>query len=149
MFTYHVLNQRTISTFPFIKFANIQANISFFATTVIPIIYIYRIQNQIGSNIMFHIKGHRGTSSTIIFIKHVTIQAKISFLRKGHCNTFILPNTKPNTFTYHIVNQGAHLTFPFIKFTKQAKITFSRHGTFQYFHFTIYKTKYVYVSRFK
>ena len=98
---------------------------------------------------MFHIKGHRGTSPTFIFIKHVTIYAKISFLRKGDSNTCILPNTKQNMFTYHVLNQGAHSTFPFIKFTIQAKITFSRQGTFQDFHFTEYKTKYVHISRFK
>jgi len=98
---------------------------------------------------MFRIMGHQGTSSTFVFMKHVTIYAKISFLRKGNSNTFILPNAKPNMFTYHVLNQGAHSTFPYIKFTKYAKITFSRQGTFQYFHFTKYKTKYVHISCFK
>jgi len=37
---------------------------------------------------------------------------------KGQSNTFILPNTKPNRFTYHVCNkerQGTSSNFPFIK----------------------------------
>ena len=87
-----------------------------FATRVISILSFYGIQNQIGSHIIFHIKGQVQTS-------HLSnLQAyrpKSHFRDTGQSNTFILPNTKPNRFTYHVCNkvhQGTSSNFPFIKF---------------------------------
>ena len=53
------------------------------------------------------------------FIKLVgAYRPKSHFRDKGHTNTFILPNTKPNRVTYHVCNkgrQGTSSNFPFIK----------------------------------
>jgi len=41
------------------------------------------------------------------FIKLVgAYRPKSHFRDKGQSNTFILPNTKPNRFTYHVCNKG-------------------------------------------
>ena len=73
-----------------------------FATRVIPVLSFYGIQNQIGSHIIFHIKGQVQTS-------HLSnLQAyrpKSHFHNKDQSNTFILPNTKPNRFTQHVCNK--------------------------------------------
>ena len=127
---------------------------SHFRDKVIPILSLYRIQNQILSrqshsntsilpntkpnSFTYHV-SHQGTSSDIPFIKLGGIQTKISFSRKGQSNTFILPNTKSNRSTYHVCIKGHQRTsFPIYKT--------SRHGSFQYFHFTEYKTKQVHIS---
>jgi len=53
------------------------------------------------------------------FIKLVgAYRPKSHFRDKGQSNTFILPNTKPNRFTYHVCNKEHQRTssnFPFIK----------------------------------
>jgi len=53
------------------------------------------------------------------FIKLVgAYRPKSHFRDKGQFNTFILPNTKPNRFTYHVCNkehQGTSSNFPFSK----------------------------------
>ena len=89
-----------------------------FRDKVNPILSFYRIQNQIGSHIMFRIKGQVQTS-------HLSnLQAyrpKSLFSRPSHSNTFILLNTKPNTFETR---------------------------SFQYFHFTEYKIKQARISCF-
>ena len=100
------------------------------------------LQNTKPNRFTYHVcnKGCQGTSSIFPFIK----------LRdKGHFNTFILPNLKPNRFKYYVLNQGTSSTFILIKIvTIQAKISFSRQGTFQYFHFTEYETKQDHISCF-
>ena len=108
----------------------------YFRDKVLPILSLYRIQNQIlsrkshsntsilpntkSNRLTYHV-SHQGTCSNIPFIKLVGIQTKISFSRQRHSSTFILPCTKPNTF--------------------QTK-------SFQYFHFTEYKIKQAYISCF-
>ena len=68
---------------------------------------------------------------------------------KGQFNALILPNLKPNRFKYHVLNHGTSTTFIFIKIgTIQSKISFSQQGSFQYFHFTEFKTKQVHISCF-
>jgi len=73
-----------------------------FATRVIPILLFYGIQNQIGSHIIFHFKGQVQTSH---LLKLYAYRPKSRFRNKGHFNTFILPNTKQNRFTYHVCNK--------------------------------------------
>ena len=67
--------------------------------------------------------------------------------RQGHSNTSILPNTKSNRLTYHVSHQGTTSNISFIKLVGiQTKISFSRQGSIQYFHFTEFKTKQVHIS---
>ena len=86
-----------------------------FATRVIPILSFYGIQNQIGSHIIFHIKGQVETSHLSNLYAY---RPKSHFCDTGQSNIFILPNTKPNRFTYHVCNevqQGTSSNFSFIK----------------------------------
>ena len=95
---------------------------------------------------MFRIKGQVQTSH---LSNLQTYRPKSHFRDNGQSNTFILPNTKPNMFTYHVSHQGTSSNFPFIKLVGiQTKISFSRRGSIQYFHFTEYKTKQVHISCF-
>jgi len=148
-------------------------------TRVIPILSFYGIQNQIGSHIIFYIKGQVQTShlsnflayrqkshfrdkgQSITFILpntkpkrftyhvckkvHLGTSSNFPFIKlhdKGQFNTLIFPNLKPNRFKYHVLNHGTSSTFIFIKIvTILAKISFSQQGSFQYFHFTKFKTK--------
>jgi len=86
-----------------------------FATRAIPVLSFYGIQNQISSHIIFHIKGQVQTSH----LSNLWVyRLKSHFRDKGQSNTFILPNTKPNRFPYHLCNkvhQGTSSNFPFIK----------------------------------
>ena len=103
----------TSSNFPILPFYRIQNQILLrqrHSNT-----FILPKQNQIGLHIMFCIKGQVQTS-------HLSnLQAyrpKSHFRYNGQSNTFILPNTKPNRFTYHVCNkvhQGTSSNFPFIK----------------------------------
>ena len=128
-FTYHVSHKGTSSNFPFIKLVGIQTKISL-SRKVIPILSFYRIQNQIGSRIMFGIKGqvqishlsnlqaYRSKSlfrdQVIPILSFYRIQNQI-LSRQGHSNTSILPNTKLNRLTYHVSHQGTSSNFQFIK----------------------------------
>ena len=68
-------------------------------------------------------------------------------MTQSHSNTSILPNTKSNRLTYHVSHQGTSSNIPFIKLVGiQTKISCSRQGSIQYFHFTEYKTKQVHIS---
>ena len=73
---------------------------------------------------MFRIKGQVITSTLS------NLQAyspKYHFCNKCQSNTFILPNTKPNRFTYLVSHHGTSSNFPFIKLVRiQTKISFSR-----------------------
>ena len=75
----------------------------YFRDKVVPILPFYQIQTKIGSHIMFRIQGQVQTS-------HLSnLQAyspKSHFCVKDQSNTFILPNTNPNRFTYHVSHQG-------------------------------------------
>ena len=93
-FKYYVLNQGTSSTFIFIKIVTIQAKISF---------------------------SRQGTFQYFHFTEYETKQTIISFSRQRHSSTFILPQSKPNTFETN---------------------------SFQYFHFTEYKIKRTHISCF-
>jgi len=62
---------------------------------------------------MFQIKGQVQPS---YFSNLEAYMQKSHFREKDHSKTFILPNTKQNMFTYHVLNQGRISTFPFIKF---------------------------------
>jgi len=73
-----------------------------FATRVIPIFTFYGIQNQIGSHIIFHIKGQVQTSHLSNLEAH---SPKSHFCDNGQSNTFILPNTKSNRSTYDVSPQ--------------------------------------------
>jgi len=64
---------------------------------------------------MFRIKGQVQTSHLSNLWAY---RSKSHFRDKGQSNTFILPNTKPNRFTYHVCNkgrQGTSSNFSFIK----------------------------------
>ena len=100
MFTYHVLNQKTNSTFLFLKLKSIQAKISFLRqehskTFISPntkqTMFTYHVLNQ-------------GTISTFSFIKFAILISL--FCDKGHFNTLYLPNLDPNRFKYHVSHQG-------------------------------------------
>ena len=66
---------------------------------------------------------------------------------QSHSNTSILPNKNSNKLTYHVSHQGTSSNIPFIKIVGiQTKISFSRQGSYLYFHFTEYKTKQVHIS---
>ena len=73
---------------------------------------MFRIKGQVQSSHLSNMQAYR---------------PKSHFRDKGHTNTFILPNTKPNRVTFHISHQGTCSNFPFIKVVgKSTKISFSR-----------------------
>ena len=75
----------------------------------------YGMQNQIGSHIIFYIKGQVQTSHLSNLLAY---RQKSHFRDKGQSITFILPNTKPKRFTYHVckkVHLGTSSNFLFIK----------------------------------
>jgi len=94
---------------------------------------IYQSCRQIDQNLIFATKSFQYFHFTeyktkyfrdkvipiLPFIKLVgAYRPKSHFRDKGQSNTFILPNTKPNRFTYHVCNkehQGTSSNFPFIK----------------------------------
>ena len=86
--TYHVSHRGTNSNIPFIKLVGIQTIISFSRQGSIQYFHFTEYKTKL-DHIYFGNKRRQGTSSNFPFIK----------LRdKGHFNTFILPNLKPNRF---------------------------------------------------
>ena len=67
---------------------------------------------------MLRIKGHRGTSETIIFIKHEAYKLKYRFRDMGHPYTIYLPNLNSNSFKYYVTHQGCNALVVFIYFIK-------------------------------
>ena len=95
---------------------------------------------------MFRIKEQIQTSHLSILQAY---RPKSHFRDNGQFNTLILPNTKPNMFTYHVSHKGTSSNFLVIKLVGiQTQISFSRQGSIQYFHFTEYKNKQVHISCF-
>jgi len=94
---------------------------------------IYQSCRQIDQNLIFATKSFQYFHFTeyktkyfqdrvipiLPFIKFVgAYRPKSHFRDMCQSNTFILPNTKPNRFTYHVCNkgrQGTSSNFPFIK----------------------------------
>ena len=75
-----------------------------FATRVYPILSFYRIQNQIGSHIIFATRCIKGQVQTFYKLQN-----------KGQFNTLILPNLNLNRFKYDVLNHGTSSTVIFIK----------------------------------
>jgi len=90
---------------------------------------------------MLRIKGYQETSSNFPILSFYRIQNQ-ALLRQGHSNSSILPNSKSNRLTYHVSHQGTSSNISFIKLVGiYTKISISRQGSIQYFHFIEYKTK--------
>ena len=91
---------------------------------------------------MFQIKGQVQPSH----LSNLQPYRLISHLRdKCQPNTFYLPDLKPNRYKSHVSRQRSSrdkfILHIYQTSNQQAKISFSRQGSFQYFHFTEYKTK--------
>ena len=83
---YHVSHQATTSNISFIKLVGIQTKISF---------------SQQGSIQYFHFTEYKTKQVPISCLQQGTSRNKFKLRDKGHFNTFILPNLKPNRFAYH------------------------------------------------
>ena len=99
----HIDQNRFFATQSLQYFQFTEYKTKYFRDKVVPILPFYQIQTKIGSHIMFRIQGQVQTS-------HLSnLQAycpKSHFCVKDQSKTFILPNTNPNRFTYHVSHQG-------------------------------------------
>ena len=136
------VHRGTNSTLIFIKLVIIQANISFSRQESSQ----YHLFTEFKTK---QVQISCFTSRDIEGQAQPSYRLKSHFRDKGHFNTFILPNTTPNRFANHLLNQETYSTFPFIKFsTIYTNISFSRQGTSQYLLFTEFKTKQIQISCF-
>ena len=127
----------TSETFLFIKHETIQAKI-LFSRQGSSIYFLFTKFKSKQVQILYDASsGIEGQVAPSYLSNFISYMLKSYFRDKGHSNIFILRNTKPNRFTYHISYQGTSSNISFIKLVGiQSIISFLRQGSIQYFHFT-------------